>query len=884
MKKILKSTSKLIVAILLILASIATFGFVLGEYYSDEIQDYVIAEINSEIDVKVNVSSAEFSVLRKFPFVSIVLNDVVALSGNGFMRSEFVGMPSDTLFSASRIYLQFNLLDILRKEYRLRKIHAVGGSVTILVDSEGGVNYRIFKENNKKKDPKALTVGLDHVKVSGFTWQFLNLAKDIFSEGEIKDLALKGKFSQNSFSLNTLSSLYFGTFKREGIEYASKLNLSSRLILDVQDSVYTISRGDLSLNNLNIKAGGSFTTGSQTLLDLQVAGENLDIKSLVSALPFNTESIKKYAPAGKADMLIKLNGSLSSTAVPSIRAAFKVMNGSVFLPQLGSQITGIALRGTYSNGSRRSAATSRILLSDFFVNYGESSLTGKLSLDNFINPFLSASLNGTLIAKDLSSVMNIEGLILEQGFIHPDLSININLSSYSDLGMKSLSANGINGTIGFEGISGKTPFSGLPLHLLEGSINMDGKTWFPVLTIKLGENIASTNLVVDHFLEFLLHKSAIPEINGEILSERLIITDFIKKSDSSEEIDFHLPDSIYLKLHCKVDSFVYGKFLSSGLDTWFSYKPGLLSVSSLKMETMSGKVSAGGAIIEDIQGKMLLRTTGDLRKIDIHNLFHTFNNFGQDFIISENLKGFVSGTFDFSAHINNRLELQTKNLTAESDFVIENGELINFEPITELSSFVELSELQHIRFSTLKNSVLIKDETVFIPQMDINSSAFNITISGSHGFDNYFDYKMRLSLNDILAAKVKKPKRESEEFGVIEDDGAGKTNLYLTIVGTPDDFKIRYDKKEAVNKIKSDLQKEKKVLKTILREELGLFKKDTLSSPADKDSDGKDQFIMDWGDEADKPVTTADDEKEKKGKKKDPAFKISWDEEDPDLK
>ncbi len=883
MKNIIKSTSRFIVVILLILASITAFGFVLGELYSDEIQDYVISEINSEIEVKVNVSSAEFSVLRKFPFVSIVLNDVVALSGKGFTRSEFIGMPSDTLFKASRIYLQFNLIDILRKEYRLRKIHAVEGSVTILVDSNGGVNYRIFKERKKKKEQEGLTVGLDGVKLSGFTWQFLNLAKDIFSEGEIEDLALKGKFSQNSFSLNTLSSVYIRTFKREGIEYASRLSLTSRLILDVKDSVYTISRGDLSLNSLNIKAGGSFTSGTQTLLDLQVAGENLDIKSLISALPLNTEAIRKYAPSGKADMLIKLNGSLSSTAVPSIKAAFKILNGSVFLPELGSQVTGIALRGTYSNGSRRSAETSRIILSDYFVNFGESSLAGKLSLDNFIKPFLSASLNGTLIAKDLSKVMNIEGLVLEQGFIHPNLSVNINLSSFSDIGKQNLSANGINGTIGFEGISGKTPFSGLPLHLLEGSIKMDGKTWFPVLNIKLGENIVSTDLTVDHFLEFILHKSAIPQVSGEILSERLTITDFIRKSESSEEIDFHLPDSIYLKLHCKVDSFIYGKFLSSDLDTWFSYKPGLLSVSSLKMETMSGKVSAAGAIIGDIQGRMLLRTTGDLRKIDIHNLFYTFNNFGQGFIVSENLKGFVSGTYDFSAHINNKLELQTKNLTAESDFVIENGELINFEPITELSSFVELSELQHIRFSTLKNSVLIKDEKVFIPQMDINSSAFNITISGSHGFDNYFDYKMRLSLNDILAVKVKKPKRESEEFGVIEDDGAGKTNLYLTIIGTPDDFKIRYDRKEAINKVKSDLQQEKKVLKTILREELGFFKKDSLSSPTGKDDGVKDRFIMDWGDEADKPETTIAEEEQKKGKKKDPAFKISWEEEDPDL-
>jgi hypothetical protein len=193
---------------------------------------------------------------------------------------------------------------------------------------------------------------------------------------------------------------------------------------------------------------------------------------------------------------------------------------------------------------------------------------------------------------------------------------------------------------------------------------------------------------------------------------------------------------------------------------------------------------------------------------------------------------------------------------------------------------VELSELQHIKFSTLKNSVLINNEKVFIPQMDINSSAFNITLSGTHSFENYFEYKLRLSLSEILARKAKKAKKENEEFGVIEDDGAGRTNLYLSITGTPDDFKIKYDRKEAINKIKADLKEEKKLLKTILKEELGLFKKDTISSIVNPDNSQK-QFKMDWEEENKIPAKQEIDPKTKKAKKKDPAFDITWDEEEP---
>ncbi|MEX0595019.1 MAG: AsmA-like C-terminal region-containing protein, partial [Candidatus Paceibacterota bacterium] len=431
---------------------------------------------------------------------------------------------------------------------------------------------------------------------------------------------------------------------------------------------------------------------------------------------------------------------------------------------------------------------------------------------------------------------------------------------------------------------GKIPYPDIPLDLLEGNIKIDGETWLPVIRMKFGKNNISANLVINHFWDYFINHSDILGVNGNITSEYLNVVDFTGIANSTENTDFQMPDSIYLKLHCNVDSLVYGKFIASGLETWFSYKPGLLSVSSVNMQAMSGRVSAGGAIIADNQGKMLLHTSGDLYKIDIYKLFDTFNNFGQDFIVAENIKGSASGSLNFSAQISPELKLLTKTLTAESDFVIENGELINFEPVTELSSFVALSELKHIRFSTLKNSILIKDEKVYIPQMDINSSAFNITVSGTHGFENYFEYKLRLSLNEILAGKAKKAKKENEEFGIVEDNGPGKTNLYLSITGTPDDFKIRYDKKEAVNKIKSDLQVEKKLLKTILNEELGLFKGDSLKFINTESNPQNGQFIMDWGDEKEVPEKAVKNRKEKKLKKQDPLFEITWEEEDPELK
>lgn len=880
MRKLLGIFYKAVIIIFLIISVLAFTGFIIGKIYKEEIQNYAISEINNELDVKVKIRSADLSVLGKFPFVSIVLYDAVALCSDKFDANEFSGFSTDTLFSASRIYLQFNLLDIISKNYRLRKVHLLNGKLNIFVDSYGGVNYRIFKTINGNGKSN-LNLWLDKVKMSGFSWLYVNLAKDIQSEGQLKDIELKGNFSNTRFSLNSRASFFIKSFKREGIEYASQLNVFSRLILNVQDSIFTVSTGELSLNDLNFKIRGTFYNSQEPYVDMQIAGEKLNINSLISALPLKHENFDKYSVTGSAEILAKIKGKINNIYVPSIRAAFKISNGNFTLPTNHRNIRNMSIRGTYSNGSRHNASTSRINLSEYKVAYGQNNLKGHISIDNFLNPFISVSTSGTITASELSDLIDFKDLKLTNGSLTGNISLNATLNSLNDIRNLHTTLSGINGSIEFIGVSGEIPYSDLPLDLLEGTLKIQDETWQPEIIVKLGNNEGSANLIILNLWDFIVNKSKLPQVNGDMFFKYLSVKDFIPESGSSADSEFHLPDSIYLNLHCRADSFIYGKFHAAALETWFNYKPGLLSVSSLAMNTMKGNATTAGVIIADSTGQMMLRSTGKLDKIDITELFYAFNNFSQNFIVSKNMKGSVSGTFDFSTYINPKLELITKNLYAQSDFIINNGELIDFEPIMELSSYVDLSELKHIKFSTLKNSIVVKDENCFIPQMDINSSAFNITLSGTHSFNNYFDYKLRLSLNEFLSSKFKKGKKEDPEFGAIEDDGSGNTNIYLSIIGTPDNFKVKYDKKEAIGKIKSNLIEEKKILKTILKEELGLFKNDTIKTANPQTNSNK--FILDWGDDnlnKSKPENTV---KGKKSKKSNPEFEVTWDDEDPVL-
>ncbi len=130
--------------------------------------------------------------------------------------------------------------------------------------------------------------------------------------------------------------------------------------------------------------------------------------------------------------------------------------------------------------------------------------------------------------------------------------------------------------------------------------------------------------------------------------------------------------------------------------------------------------------------------------------------------------------------------------------------------------------------------------------MDVKSSAANLSISGKHSFDNVYEYHVKILLSEMLSKKIRKPKPNSTEFGAVKDDGLGRTSMLLKIVNKGEDVKVSYDVKAAGSQIKNDIKTERQTLKTILNQEYGWFKKDTVATPGPAKS--APRFKITWGD------------------------------------
>jgi hypothetical protein len=82
----------------------------------DKIVDKVVTELNKNLNTPIKVSSIELTFWGSFPRLSVDFNDL-------YIRDALEkAKETDTLFFSERVRLKFNPLDLIKKDYKVKKI------------------------------------------------------------------------------------------------------------------------------------------------------------------------------------------------------------------------------------------------------------------------------------------------------------------------------------------------------------------------------------------------------------------------------------------------------------------------------------------------------------------------------------------------------------------------------------------------------------------------------------------------------------------------------------------------------------------------------------------------------------------------------------------
>ncbi len=398
---------------------------------------------------------------------------------------------------------------------------------------------------------------------------------------------------------------------------------------------------------------------------------------------------------------------------------------------------------------------------------------------------------------DFAAIDTIEKL---NGSLRSDFTVSGSLRKLSrDSALTALSFLQ-NGIFRFEEAGIKLKNIPVTLDHVTGTAVWDNDVRFDSLSMRINETNLMISGSIQHLTDYLLYHGLLKS-SLEITTDNLDISKYLNQSTSTKTGSGYkslslFPSRMYLKAHLKAGNFTAGKFKASAMSVNLSALKDSVYLENFSLRFSDGSISGYAFITIDPSHMFSVTCNAQPSKIDIQQLFYAFNNFTQHFIMDKNMKGQLGGTVSFFAQWDSTLKILPASMKAKAEIEITNGELVYFEPMLKLSKYINVDELKDIHFSTLKNTIYIDNRMVSIPEMDINSSAFNISASGQHSFDNKFDYRLNVLLSEVLFNRARKKKKEMDEF-LVEETREDRTTIPLIIAGTPDNFDVRFDRKKA---------------------------------------------------------------------------------------
>ncbi len=834
MKNIRKIIEYLTILLVIFLLLSLIASVVVAKFYGNELKEHAKELINDNINNEFSVDKIGIHVLRNFPNISLYFSDVIIWSGTSYNRDEFDYVSRDILLISERIYIKFNLFHLLWKKISVSNLEIRNGQIKLLIDQSGQSNFIV--PGNKQKQERSRLVELKGVNFNNIQFQYINNAKEMVAGGTIRELFMEGDFFNNKFSLKSGGTVYIDKITNHGVAYLNKQEIHSDVDIRIENNKYFISKGALELGDLTAGITGNFVldTTRKTEIDLQFAAKKIDIEWISRILSNSNRFPEGIRGKGKFDLSVNVTGKISSTISPHIDAIFSADNISLELQKTGLKFRSITLDGDYSNGALKNAASSVIHIHAIRGNTDQSDFSGSIKVQDFISPLYEISLVGAIKASELTSLISGQPVIAGEGILKPKLIFK-GTAQREKGKIKKITFNPI-GEIEIENLD--LAFTGMKAEFnsLNGTINILQNKWRADLMGYLNQTDFRTNLSATDLLNAFQGRS-VTEITGSIYSNNLNIGQ-LSRGWLNEEIEDKkriYPEKISANIDFHFDTVIKGPVRTGKVKGNLVYKYPKLYIDPLKLETMEGVMNSRIALNDLHKPVHQLSINSIYDNVDITEVFKSFNNFGQEFLTHQNIKGTISGDSEFFTTLNNSFSINPSKIISENRIVIENGELINFQPLIKLSNFLNIDQMDHIFFSKLQNTIVINHSTITIPQMDINSSALNLQASGIHRFNREYRYHIATKLSELLFKKARS--MPDAEFDIALDKNDRRT-IFLVLYDDGMGMTIEFDEDQAMRKIKQDLADEKTELKKLLNREFGMFDKDESlqqkTEPADR--------------------------------------------------
>ena len=715
-KKILKIAG-------IIILSLIVIAFLLPVLFKGKIMEIAKKEINKNINAKVDFKDVDISLFRHFPHVAVGLENLQVIGIGDFSK--------DTLISSKQIDVAMNLMSLIgNSEMKIYSVTVDQPRIHAIVNKDGKANWDITKPDTASTTGKQsdFKMSLKKYTINDAYISYIDIPGNRSSEIFHLNHSGSGDFTSDLFTLKTKTSAESVSFTYANIPYLvnAKASLNTDIQVDNKNEKYTFNTDDIELNDLKLSSKGyfQFVNDSTYGMDIKFNAPSTEFKTLLSLVPaiYNND-FAKIKTSGKAVFNGFVKGEYNSVKIPAYNINLNVENGFFQYLDLPQPVKNIQLAVKVDNPDGITDHTV-VDISKGHIEFGNDPFDFTLLLKNPVTvQYIEATVKGKLNFAQVTKFVKLTGNTKLSGLLDADASAKGNLAVITQQKPGPFTANGFINITGLNYSSSDFPQPISNSNIQIKFENPDGVAdhtviQIPAAHLEIGNNPIDFNVLIKNPATVLYFDGA---AKGKF--NLASVAQFATLEPGTKLSGMLAADISFKGNKAAIDKKEYQKINTSGTfnvsdvdyvskdypggikvsNVAFTFNPKNITLNSLNAEYLKSNITASGSIDNAIG--YALKDEPIAGNLNVHADKLNLNDFmGTDTTASDN--------------------------TASAPFAVPKN--IDFT----LNAGVDKLTYDKTEYDNVTGTLIIKDETVNLKNLQMNALGGTIGLNGSYSTKN----------------------------------------------------------------------------------------------------------------------------------------------------
>jgi hypothetical protein len=643
--------------------------------------------------------------------------------------------------------------------------------IRFLMDKDIEINYVVLAEGAAKivlpqrttqQESSSALINIDNVEFQNFRVQIDNNVVDV------QQVSLKMMHYENASTLSAKGNFTLLTGEIARLHPILKAPAKAKVQFVLDGEKTRINESEITLSGTHIEFSGYI---SPKIVSLEARCKAGKIEN--SAHYFVPQDSKIKNPAGKIKAAVKITGTQGIAGRLQIEGSAAIDKAKMQVAEYPLEIDNSALH--FSATDMTKAKTYTCNLSNTNVRWADFAALVDAKISNLETPHIVSQMS---VSGGLHSLSDV----FEKGSVEGQVTIDFHGTDLnhieklqSELQIKDATATIQQKRYHFEG----------PVAVTQHEINTSGLQ----IDCDYGQGIFKGK--IHNYMAIAQEKShETVGVRGQLTTKYLNVDSILNTNTKNSE---NALPTFRIKIETDADKLLLFNNLYTATNCLFQYQEDKISITNIRSNAFNGQIF-GAVLINTTKPHNFLHCNVDFNAIEIEKIPYFNAYFKQG-----SLLGSLSGNVVMNSPLTDK-GWDVQKMEGTANIAVDNGRMVNFEPIQSLSNYVKKESLTNVRFLTVKNTFTIADGAIHIPGMEIRSSALNTFVEGTHHFNGDFDYRIVLFFSEIMRGKAQSLDNPIKD---------GKTKIFLTAVQKNGKFKMDYTTDIGKN-VKATFEKEKK--------------------------------------------------------------------------